>query len=154
MSGSNGNLFWGTPQSDSPADGYNAIFASSSIINKQILVGSQTVSLASLKDKLNFLQWNSEQSYDNGLTWTKHKAIEWKNSQNYLPLRIAYSNDGYIVVFACRPYNVEPTTSKYRVQINGKYFEGEIKATDWQSCYPVEEASRKDYCIKVIKATP
>jgi hypothetical protein len=154
MSGSKGNLFWSSPQADTPADGYNAIFAQSAIINRPISIGGETITLAGLREKLIFAQWNSEQSYDNGITWNKHKAIEWKDSQNYLPLRIAYSNDGYIVIFACRPYNLEPTTSKYRVQINGKYFEGEIKTTDWQSCYPVEEASRKDYYLKVIKVTP
>lgn len=151
MSGSKGNLFWGSPQADSPADGYNAIFAGNVIFNKPVTLNGQSISLASLRNQLTFLQWNSEQSYDGGNTWVKHKALEWKNSQGYLPLRLAYTSQGQIVVFACRPYDVEPTTIKYRVQIGSSTYIGEITANEWQSCYPVEEPTRKDYHLKIIK---
>lgn len=151
MSNSKGNLFWGSPQSDSPADGYNAVFAGNVILNKPVLLNNQSVTLAGLRKDLIFLMWDSEQSYDGGTTWVKHKALEWKNSQGYLPLRLAYTLQGQIVVFACRPYDVEPTTIKYRVQIGSSTYIGEITTNEWQSCYPVEEPNRKDYHLKIIK---
>lgn len=151
MSGSKGNLFWGSPQNDTPADGYNAVFAGNALLNKPVQLNGQTVSLAGLRNNLTFLQWNSEQSYDGGNTWVKHKAMHWKNSKNYLPLRLAYDSNGHIVVFACRPYDVEPTTIKYRIQTSSFTYVGEITTGDWQSCYPVEEPNRKDYHVKLIK---
>lgn len=151
MSGSRGNQAWGTPQEDSPADGYNGLFGASVVLHTPKTINSQTIVLASLRQSLTFLRWNTEQSYDGGNTWVKHKALDWKSSQGYLPLRIAYSAEGHIVVFACRPYDVEPTTIKYRVQIGSSTYIGEITANEWQSCYPVEEPTRKDYHLKIIK---
>lgn len=151
MSGSKGNLFWSSPQSDSPADGYNAIFGANVILNKPIQLGSESITLSSFRENLTFLQWNSEQSYDGGTTWVKHKAIDWYKSKNYLPLRIAYSENGHVVVFTCRPYGVEPNSCMWRVNINGAVHTGTITTNDWNSCYPVEEPNRKDYHITLIK---
>jgi hypothetical protein len=152
MSGSRGNLFWGSPQSDSPADGYNAIFGASTVLHTPITIDGQNIILSSFRQNLTFHRWFSKQSYDGGTTWVQHKASAWRESEDYLPLRIATTASGYVVVFACRPYGVEPQTIKFKAEIsNTKTYVGEITANDWKSCYPVEEPNRKDYFLKIYK---
>jgi hypothetical protein len=151
MSGSRGEQAWGTPQNDSPGDGYNSLFGASTVLHTPINVNGENIVLASLRPNLTFHKWLTYQSYDNGQTWIQHKAIEWGKSKNYLPLRIATTNDGHIVIFACRPYNVEPLSIRWKVDINGTTHYGSIGSNDWYSCYPVEEPNRKDYYFKIIK---
>lgn len=151
MSGSRGEQAWGEPQADSPGDGYNSIFGASTILNKVLNINGQQKVLSSMRPNLKFHQWFTYQSYDNGSTWIQHKALDWKQSKNYLPLRIATTNEGYIIVFACRPYNVEPLSIRWKVDINGTTHYGSIGSNDWYSCYPVEEPNRKDYYFKIIK---
>ncbi len=149
MSGARGWHFWGSP-SECYLDGYNGVIgASTYIFNKYNINGNQ-ISLADLKPNLIFNTWNTEQSYDGGNSYVKHKAIDWKKSMNYLPLRTAYTNDGYVVVFASRPYNVEPLSCKWKVTIGGTVHTGDITSSDWQSCYP-EHPDRKDFVFKIIK---
>jgi hypothetical protein len=99
---------------------------------------------------MKFNRWNTEVSYDGGQTWQKHKGIELKDSKDRLPIRVVYTQDGYIGVFACRPYNVEPQSCMWRVNINGTYYSGTISASDWKSCYP-EQPNRKDFYLSLTK---
>jgi hypothetical protein len=132
-------------------DGYNGVMGAINYIFRKINVGGQDVSLASLRPNLKFQRWKTEVSYDNGATWQTHNGIELRENANRLPVRIAYTNDGYICVLACRPYLVEPQACKWRVVINGNTYSGNITASDWQSCYPAEP-TRKDFYINIIKA--
>jgi hypothetical protein len=152
LSGAKGWHIWGSANSfGANADGYNGMLGALQYIYKDYIINSNTISLASLRPNLSFNKWNSEQSYDGGSTWVKHKAIEWKNSTNYIPLRTAYTNSGYITIFACRPYGVEPLSCKWRVNISGTSYTGDITSNDWMSCYPVESPNRKDFYFKILK---
>jgi hypothetical protein len=77
----------------------------------------------------------------------KHKGIDFKESPNILPLRIGYTNEGRVAVFACRPYGVEPNC-QWRVKINNRWITGQITEKDWKSCYPAQK-ERKDFYLKI-----
>ena len=139
------------PAQGSYMDGYNGVMGAINYIFRKINVAGQEVSLASLRPNLKFQRWKTEVSYDNGTTWQTHNGIELRENPNRLPVRIAYTNDGYICVLACRPFRVEPQACKWRVVINGTTYSGNITASDWQSCYP-NDPTRKDFYLTIIKA--
>ena len=143
---------WDAPYKDVNFDGYNGVFGALNYIFRKINISGQEVSLASLRPNLKFQKWKTEISYDGGTTWQTHTGTQIRENQNRLPVRIAYTESGYIAVFACRPFRVEPTSCKWRVTINGNTYTGDITATDWQSCYPVEDSTRKDFYLTLIKA--
>lgn len=139
------------PVPGSYMDGYNGVMGAINYIFRKINVGGQDVSLASLRPNLKFQRWKTEISYDGGSTWVTHNGIELRENPNRLPVRIAYTNDGYICVLACRPFLVEPQACKWRVSINGTTYTGDITSSDWQSCYP-NDPNRKDFYLNIIKA--
>ncbi len=143
---------WDAPYTDVNFDGYNGVFGALNYIFRKINISGQEVSLASLRPNLKFQKWKTEVSYDGGTTWQTHTGIDIRENPNRLPVRIAYTNSGYIAVFACRPFRVEPTSCKWRVTIGGNTYTGDITASDWQSCYPVEDSTRKDFYLTLIKA--
>lgn len=151
LSGARGWHLFDYPRDGLNQDSYNGVLGALNYIFNNFTIAGNTISLASLKPSLNFNTWNTEQSYDGGTTWIKHKAIEWRNSTNYIPLRTAYTNTGYIIIFACRPYSVEPLSCKWRVNIGGTNYTGDITSNDWMSCYPVESPNRKDFYFKILK---
>lgn len=151
LSGARGWHIWDYPPSGVDLDGYNGVLGFSYYLYTKFTINGVQISLAELKPFLTFNTWNTEQSYDSGSTWVKHKAIDWRKSTNYIPLRTAYTNDGYIIIFACRPYRVEPLSCKWRVNIGGTNYTGDIGINDWMSCYPVEEPNRKDFYFKILK---
>lgn len=151
MSGTDGLHLFDYPNSDRNLDCYNGMLGHNVLLYKKINIGGEQVSLANHRHRLTFNLWDSEVSYDAGATWTKHKGTELEYSPNNLPLRSAYTADGFIVIFACRPYNLEPLQAKWRVTINSVSYTDDINDSDWYSCYPVEFPSRKDYFIKIFK---
>lgn len=140
-------------------DGYHGALGVVNLMNQKKSFGSSSVSFADLKPRLNFLLWNSEVSYDNGLNYFKDKATEYVLSENKLPQRQAISTDGYWVIFAARPEGIEPTTAKFRVTYNGTVYYHSIGANDWETVdYNQRNASlsnlpvgKKDYYFTIIK---
>jgi len=144
---------------DQNLDGYHGAFGVINLMNQRKIFGSATESFTSLKPRLNFLLWNSEVSYDNGLNYVKDKATEYLLSENKLPQRQAVSSDGYWVIFAARPEGIEPTSAKFRVTYNGIVYYHTITANDWEttdynqrntalSSLPL---TNKDYYYTIIK---
>lgn len=150
LSGTKGLHIWDFPRNGLNLDTYNGVFGALQYIHQKFNINGNQVSLADIRNNLIFNTWNTEQSYDGGNSYVKHKAIDWKNSMNYIPLRTAYTNDGYVVVFASRPYNVEPLSCKWKVTIGSTVHTGDITSSDWKSCYP-ENPDRKDFVFKIIK---
>ena len=144
------SYMWDAPATNCDLDGYNGFWGALNYIFTKKSIGTAEVSLASLRPNMKFNRWNTEVSYDNGQTWQKHKGIELKDSKDRLPIRVVYTPDGFVGVFACRPYGVEPQSCMWRVNINGTYYTGTINSTDWKSCYP-EQPGRKDFYLSLTK---
>lgn len=151
MNGAKGWYLFAYPDPITNLDSHNGILAVANIINKPFAVGGQTITLAGLRDNMTFNKWNSEISYDGGNTWISNKGLDYRKNQTLIPLRTAFTNDGYAIIFACRPYNTEGLSCKYRVTANGITYTGDITSSDWSSCFPIEQPNEKDYFLKIIK---
>ncbi|MDI9873376.1 hypothetical protein [Flectobacillus rivi] len=139
---------WDRPKDGLNQDAYNGTIGALTYLGAKIKVANSNISLLDLKPTLNFTLWDTEVSYNNGQTWQKHKGIDFKDSPNILPLRIGYTNEGRVAIFACRPYGVEPINCQWRVKINNRWITGRITEKDWKSCYPAQK-ERKDFYLKI-----
>ncbi|MDI9872662.1 hypothetical protein [Flectobacillus roseus] len=129
-------------------DPYNGILGALTYLGTKIKTSTGSYSMLDLRPNLQFMLWESEISYDGGRTWQQHKGTDFKANPQALPLRIAYTKEGKIAIFACRPYNTEAQSCQWRVKINNRWITGQITEKDWKSCYPAQ-TGRKDFYLKV-----
>ncbi|MDI9867385.1 hypothetical protein QM480_23785 [Flectobacillus sp. DC10W] len=139
---------WDRPKEGLNQDAYNGTIGALTYLGAKVKLSKSYYSLLELRPSLTFTLWNTEVSYNSGQTWQKHKGIDFKDTSTILPLRIGYTSDGKIAVFACRPYGVEPLNCQWRVKINNRWITGQITEKDWKSCYP-EQKERKDFYLKI-----
>ncbi|MGX7689901.1 hypothetical protein ACWA1C_22220 [Flectobacillus roseus] len=139
---------WDRPKDGLNQDAYNGTIGALTYLGAKVKIANSNTSLLDLRPTLNFTLWDTEVSYDNGQSWQKHKGIDFKESPNILPLRIGYTHEGRVAVFACRPYGVEPLNCQWRVKIKNRWVMGQITEKDWKSCYPAQKG-RKDFYLKV-----
>lgn len=114
-------------------DGYHGAFGLINLMYQRKTFGNTAVSFVDLKTRAKFLLWDSEISYDNGVTWVKDKANNYVMDKTKIPQRQFLTSDGYWGGFLARPENTEGTSCKLRVTYNGTVYYYTVTANDWET---------------------
>jgi hypothetical protein len=114
-------------------DGYNGVFGVINVLYQRKTFGSTSKSFVDLKPTAKFLLWESEISYDNGVTYVKEKAQDYLLNSTHIPQRQFITPDGYWGGFLARPENTEATSCILRVSYNGQNYTYTVTADMWET---------------------
>ena len=132
MTGCEWNL-WDRNVGGHNLDGYNGVIGVINILSQRKTFGLESVSFVDLKPRANFLLWESEISYDNGITFVKDKAQDYLLNKTHIEQRQFKTNDGYWGGFLARPENTEATSCVLRLIQNGITYLYTVTPDMWET---------------------
>jgi len=132
MTGCEWNV-WDRNTATQNLDGYNGVFGIINLLNQRKTLGSTAKSFVDLKPTAKFLLWESEISYNNGLTYVKDKAQDYLLDKTKIPQRQFITPDGYWGGFLARPENTENTSCVLRVSYNGQNYTYTVTQNMWDT---------------------
>ena len=141
-------------------DGYHGALGVINLLKQKKDFGNGVhESFETLKPRMNFLLWDSEISYDNGLTWKKETSDSYVFNPDSIIQSQGLTPDGYWGGYLLRSEGGEKTNCKLRVNYNGTTFYYTVTADMWESTSKTHENtplanipnSDKDYHYFLVK---
>lgn len=149
MSGVYNNNIWDDPLIDAVLDSYYGIIGSTQIMDwRKDFSNLDLKSFADLRLTGEFDLWDTEVSYDGGVNYVKEKGSQYQETSSRTECRTMRSGN-YLVICACRAYEIEPENITVRYKKNGFNFTKAITSADWKSVYP--NGTDKSYYFEIFK---